>query len=306
MHNPQQNSNRAASALVFRLSLAALSTLVVPSLASPVLADGPSGEERVVVREMDHGGDCPDIKVIGAGGVSLLSLSPSGYLGVEVSSLTPELRRHFGVTDDAGVMISRVVEGSAAAIAGLAVGDIVTTVGGEKITSPSRLGRVVRGQEGGASVEIEAWRDRHILHTSAILEERKRCALEIGDYLGDFDFDDLPQIEGLDISHEALQTALQSARDALHGHDWTEQLENLKSLNLERMEERMQRVQERLRSLEERLEGEVAREFERAERGREKVEREVERAEQERERAERERERERERTRERIDRDGSI
>ncbi len=302
MHNPQQHSNRAASALVLRLSLAALSLQVVVPLVSPVLADGPSDEQRIAVREVGRDGDCPDIKILGAGGVSLLSLSPSGYLGVEVSALTPELRQHFGVTDDAGVMISRVVEGSAAAIAGLAVGDIVTTVEGEKITSPSRLGRVVRGQEGGVSVEIEFWRDQQPSHTSAILEERKRCALDIGDYLGDLDFDKLPHIEGLDISHEALQTALQSARDALHNHDWTEQLENLRSLDLERMEERMQRVQERLHSLEERLEGEVTRKLKRAEGDRKQVEREVARAE--RERAERKRERER--AQKRSDQDGPI
>ena len=46
-------------------------------------------------------------------------------LGVGLTDLTPELREHFGVGGDAGVMISRVVEDSPAAKAGLRVGDII-------------------------------------------------------------------------------------------------------------------------------------------------------------------------------------
>ncbi len=256
MHNPDKHSTRAASALALALPrfsvfstllLSAVTLLVVSLPASPLLADGPGGEEPIIVHKLDRGDGCPDIKVLGASGFSMLSLSPSGFLGVEVAGLTPELRQHFGVTDEAGVMLSRVVEGSAAAIAGLEVGDIVTTVEGESIDSPGRLGRVVRGQDGGATVEIEYWRDRNVFHTTATLEERERCALDIGDYLDDFDFDfdfdELPALEGLEISQEALRTALRSAREALHNHDWTEKLEGLKSLNLERMEESMKRVQ---------------------------------------------------------------
>ncbi len=97
-------------------------------------------EERVVMRLRD----CPQVKVLGSGHAQMLSLSPHGFLGVEASSLTPELRSHFGAPEDAGVILSRVLADSAAQAAGLAVGDVVTRVDGEEITSANGLGRVVR------------------------------------------------------------------------------------------------------------------------------------------------------------------
>src|SRR5512147_3086170 len=52
-----------------------------------------------------------------------------GRLGVMVMSLTPALRRHFGVAGDRGVMVAEVEPGTPAAGAGLAAGDIITAVG---------------------------------------------------------------------------------------------------------------------------------------------------------------------------------
>lgn len=50
-------------------------------------------------------------------------------LGVMVLSLTPELRRYFGVASDRGVLIARVEPNSAAARAGIQVGDVLVRVG---------------------------------------------------------------------------------------------------------------------------------------------------------------------------------
>jgi len=58
-----------------------------------------------------------------------------GFLGVQLTDLTAELRTHFGVAADAGVMVAKVVDDSAAFRAGLAAGDIITRVDGESIGS---------------------------------------------------------------------------------------------------------------------------------------------------------------------------
>lgn len=131
-------------------------------------ADGEAGESvrrrvhRVMQRLGEHG--------------SRLHLRHGGgaFLGVQLSELTPELRTHFGVPDDAGVMVGKVVDDSPAFRAGLEVGDIVTAVGHEPVASASALARAIRGHEDGDTVVFEVWRDGQVQKIDATLEERQR------------------------------------------------------------------------------------------------------------------------------------
>jgi predicted metalloprotease with PDZ domain len=50
-------------------------------------------------------------------------------LGIQVVQTTPELREHFGGGVDAGVLVSKVFEGSPAEAAGIQVGDLILTAG---------------------------------------------------------------------------------------------------------------------------------------------------------------------------------
>jgi serine protease Do len=68
-----------------------------------------------------------------------------GALGISVQSMTPELAQHFGAA--AGVLVSAVRGDSPAAKAGIAVGDVITTVDGERIDGPGDLRRRVRDSE---------------------------------------------------------------------------------------------------------------------------------------------------------------
>ena len=97
-----------------------------------------------------------------------------GYLGVQLSELTPELRLHFGVGEDEGVMVSKIMEDSPALRAGLEVGDIITAVDGKTVSSTFGLGRAIRGKEDGESVLLEVWRDGAVQNLTAAVEERER------------------------------------------------------------------------------------------------------------------------------------
>ena len=229
-------------------------------------------EDRVVIRSV---GKCPEIKILGGSGqpVEWTGRSKRGFLGVELTTLTPELRQHFGVSADAGVMVGKVIEESAAASAGFLVGDIITRVDGEPITSGSDLGRAVRQKDGGQTVEIEYWRDGHPATTTVVLDEQERCALDLGQLHG-LDLERIGQV-GWEISGEALEK-LQAvdwteALEGLKGIDWEKQLEGFKVLDVEGFEERMDQVRERLQHLEKSLEREQER-LERLERGREEAE----------------------------------
>ncbi len=95
------------------------------------------------------------------------------FLGVQLSDLTPELRTHFGVPDDAGVIVGQVVDDSPAFRAGVEVGDIVTAVDGEPVASSQALRREIRGRQDGDTVVLEVWRDGRVEKIDAALEERE-------------------------------------------------------------------------------------------------------------------------------------
>lgn len=102
------------------------------------------------------------------------------FLGVQMTELTPELRTHFGVTEDAGVMVSKVVEDSPAFRAGIRVGDVISAVGGKRVASGSSLAKAIGGREAGEAVNIELWRDGRLQTLSATLEKpemKKRSAM---------------------------------------------------------------------------------------------------------------------------------
>ncbi len=290
---------------------ALLPVLVLLLIGAPAYAAGPEAgdsdsdsdsEKHVVMHRAVHAADCPEVKVHGSGHAArVLSLSPRPFLGVEASHLTPELREHFGAPADAGVMLSKIVGDSAAEAAGLAVGDIITLIDGDEISSISRLGRAVREKEGGDAVDVEYWRDGEMYRATATLKEREGCSVDIGDTLRAIRIEDLPEIGelGIEIGGEVLGSTLDTLRETLANQDWQKHLQGLEEVELERIEERMERVQERLERLEERLERDYGRELERAEqeleRARGRAEREQARAEREQARAEREVARERER-----------
>ena len=73
----------------------------------------------------------------------LSSVFQRGRLGVEVLPMTSELRAHFGLDPDAGVLVSRVRADGPAAEVGIKVGDVIVAADGGAIRTPGELARVV-------------------------------------------------------------------------------------------------------------------------------------------------------------------
>ncbi len=96
-----------------------------------------------------------------------------GFLGVQMTELTPELRAHFGVPEDAGVMVSKVIDDTPASRAGVEVGDVVSAAGGEAVASGSALAQAIRGHQDGEAVDLEIWRDGQVQTLTATVEERE-------------------------------------------------------------------------------------------------------------------------------------
>ena len=81
-----------------------------------------------------------------------------GQLGVQIQSLTKELAEAFGLdSQQKGVLISKVTEGSSAESAGLLADDIIVAVNGKTIDSTSKLRNFVGGARIGEVLQIKSF-----------------------------------------------------------------------------------------------------------------------------------------------------
>ncbi len=80
--------------------------------------------------------------------------SGGGYLGVDITTLTPSLRQQYGFTPTQGAVVLSVVSGSPAAKAGIEQGDVIVAIDGTAITSSEDLQKAVENGKPGESVTI--------------------------------------------------------------------------------------------------------------------------------------------------------
>ena len=94
-----------------------------------------------------------------------------GMLGVIMQNLTPELSRAFGLDMHQGVVISQVIEDSAASKAGLKAGDIVSTINGTQVKSASSMRNMVGLMRVGERMDIVVLRDGEKKKLVAYIED---------------------------------------------------------------------------------------------------------------------------------------
>jgi len=82
----------------------------------------------------------------------------TGWIGLRAIALPPELRQHFGAPEDAGVMVSKIEEGSPAQSAGFELGDVVFEMDESPVKSPSDLYNRLAGAGVGNKTEIKLMR----------------------------------------------------------------------------------------------------------------------------------------------------
>jgi S1-C subfamily serine protease len=106
----------------------------------------PIDSALAVVRKIERGGGSAEVHV-----------GPTAFLGIQVD---PAAR------GAAGVVVAAVVNGSPAARAGLARGDVITTVAGSRVRSRAALVAVLLRSNPGASVTV-VWTDPDRVRRSA-------------------------------------------------------------------------------------------------------------------------------------------
>ena len=90
------------------------------------------------------------------------------YLGIEMATLTPELKNNinndpnFGLTvnQDRGVLVVKVMPNSPAAKAGIKAGDVIEKVNGQPVTKANALQLAVQNSSIGGSVKLDLHRNQ--------------------------------------------------------------------------------------------------------------------------------------------------
>lgn len=173
---------------------------------------------------------------------------PRGYLGVELTSLTPELRRHFGATEETGVLVGRVEPDSPAERAGLRVGDVLTRVDGQPVGSTLDVIRAIGSMQDGEIVALEIVRGGRVETLSAAVAQREVPRLDVGPMVRRF------ALEGdeFEFDLEALSGKMERLDEYFAGPEWKAQVERLEGLGTD-LEKRLEGLEVEL----ERLENEI-------------------------------------------------
>lgn len=230
------NHRKAITGLMAALFL----TGTVASAQSAPKADAtPKGEPKIRKTVIYKDG-----QLIETDGPALFeTFSGKGFLGVHVVDLTGDLRAHFGVPAESGVMVSKVEPDSPAGRAGLQVGDIITAIDGTKMSSAISITRAVRGKKDGDRVTLEVSRNRAPLRLTATLEEREMPLLQ------GFRFQ-LP--EGKLLEGHPANEAVERLQTYFKSPEWLAKVDQLGDCS--QVQNRIKDLESRLKDLEKRLE----------------------------------------------------
>jgi S1-C subfamily serine protease len=81
-----------------------------------------------------------------------------GYMGVDIETLTPQLRSEYGLTAKSGTLVLDVVPGSPADLAGIGQEDVIVGINASTITSAADLQSVIGGFQAGQSIKVTFYR----------------------------------------------------------------------------------------------------------------------------------------------------
>ncbi len=97
---------------------------------------------------------------------------PQGFLGVSLEQVSSAMRAALSLEEGRGVLVRRVVAGSAAEEAGLLAGDVIVQLQGRPMRGPRELARTVGSVVPGEALDLKVWRGGQLLSLQAFLMER--------------------------------------------------------------------------------------------------------------------------------------
>ena len=103
-----------------------------------------------------------------------------GSLGISAQDITPDIAAALGVNAGSGALVTRVRRGSPAAAAGVAPGDVVTSVDGKPVRGAGDLVNAQGILPVGSTVRLDLLRDGKTMHAETRLDADKLASTEGG------------------------------------------------------------------------------------------------------------------------------
>ncbi|BCH25996.1 serine peptidase [Mesorhizobium sp. L-8-10] len=82
-----------------------------------------------------------------------------GWLGVHIQPVNKDIAESLGLKSEKGALVSQTEDDGPGKKAGIAAGDVITSVDGKEVASPRELARIIGAIQPGKSVEVTLWRD---------------------------------------------------------------------------------------------------------------------------------------------------
>ena len=99
-----------------------------------------------------------------------------GFLGVQVQDLSPDLAEAFGLKQQSGAIVNRIMEDSPASRAGLLPGDIITRINGRPIKNAGDVRNQIGLLQVGDTISFDILREGKKLTLAATIEAGKEDA----------------------------------------------------------------------------------------------------------------------------------
>ncbi len=131
----------------------------------------------------------------------------TAYLGVVTAPIPDVLAAHLRISPEQGVLVKSVMPGGPAASAGVAIHDVITGIGGQKIGTHNDLSRVVTAHKPGEAIHLELIHEGSAASTEVTLGHRP-------DELAAFESIPLDQLKFEGISEEFADRV----RDMIQGN----------------------------------------------------------------------------------------
>jgi len=107
-----------------------------------------------------------------------------GHLGVYIQELTPDLAESFGLKDTKGILVSRVMDDSPAAKAGLRQGDILVKMDGQLVGELNQFRNRIAMTAPGTVVKLEILREGKSKDLKVTIGKREASNEESGETVG--------------------------------------------------------------------------------------------------------------------------
>jgi Do/DeqQ family serine protease len=148
-----------------------------------------------------------------------------GALGISILSLTADFRKSLGLGDNVqGVLVSQVVEGSAAEKAGILAGDVITSVNGQDVKGAGELRNRIGMLRVGERVQLGLIREGKPQRVTAVIAGQTEVAAEASQLhpaLAGAELSDAAaeQVQGGGVLVQSVEAGSPAARIGLRAND---------------------------------------------------------------------------------------